>query len=59
MITNWDEGTSTLIAHALPVIRVTKSDEGNVTITWRHTPTDDERAKATSLISGVVPTHAW
>ena len=59
MSVNWDEASSTLIAYALPVVRVTRSPEGNVTIIWRQPPTDEEKAKATSLISGVVPAHAW
>lgn len=57
---NWDEATSTLLAHALPVLRVTESfPGGNVTVIWRNEPTPEQQMKANRLIRGVVPTHAW
>lgn len=58
--TNWDEATSTLLGHALPVLRVTESfPGGNVTVIWRNEPTPEQQMKANRLIQGVVPTHAW
>lgn len=56
---NWDEATSALLAHALPVVRVTENDEGNVTVIWRNPPTPEQQTKANRLIVGVVPTHSW
>lgn len=57
---NWDEATSTLLAHALPVVRVTESCPGGaVCVIWRNPPTPEQQMKANRLINGVVPTHAW
>jgi hypothetical protein len=58
--TNWDEATSTLLAHALPILRVTESfPGGNVTVIWRNEPTPEQQMQANRLIRGVVPIHAW
>jgi hypothetical protein len=58
--TNWDTATSTLLAHALPVLRVTETfPSGNVTVIWRNEPTPEQQMKANRLIKGVVPTHSW
>ena len=56
---NWDEATSALIGHALPVVRVEINEDGQATVIWRNEPTPDQQAKAISLIRGTVPSHAW
>lgn len=56
--TNWDEATSTLIGHSLPVIRVERGG-GRVCVIWRTEPTPDQIAKANSLLHGVAPSHGW
>lgn len=58
--TNWNEATSTLLAHALPVLRVTETfPGGQVTVIWRSEPTPEQQMKANRLIRNVVPTHSW
>lgn len=58
--TNWDEATTTLLGHCLPVSRVTESfPGGNVTIIWRQEPTPEQQMLANRLIRNVVPTHSW
>ena len=56
---NWDEATSTLIGHGLPIVRVEINEEGQAFVIWRNEPTPDQQAKAISLIRGTVPSHAW
>lgn len=57
---NWDEATSTLLAHALPVVRVEESfPTGAVRIIWRNEPTPEQQMQANRLIRGAVPTHSW
>lgn len=57
---NWDEATSALIGHALPVVRVEINEEGQATIIWRNEPTQGDKDKAISHIRGGVPvSHAW
>ena len=57
--TNWDEATSTLIGHCLPIVRVERRSEDDVTVIWRNEPTPEQQAKANSLIRGTVPSHAY
>jgi len=58
--TNRDAATSTLLAHALPVLRVEESfPSGSVCVIWRNEPTPAQQMQANRLIRGVVPTHAW
>jgi len=59
MAQDWNEATSTLLAHALPVSRVKSSPEGRVTVIWRTQPTPEQQMQANRLIRGAVPTHAW
>ena len=60
VITNWDAATSTLLAHALPILRVTESfPSGAVCVIWRNEPTPEQQMQANRLIRGVVPTHSW
>jgi hypothetical protein len=55
---NWDEAYTSLVAHALPVLRVTKSSpEGVVNIVWRNPPTENQQAKALELIGPA--SHSW
>lgn len=58
--TNWDAATTTLLAHALPVLRVEESfPSGAVRVIWRNEPTPEQQMQANRLIRGAVPTHAW
>ena len=59
MTTNWDEATTTLIGHCLPVVRVERRSEDDVTVIWRNPPTSEQEAKANSLIGATVPSHAF
>ena len=56
---NWDEATSALIGHALPVVRVEINDEGQTTVIWRNEPTPDDLIRANRLIRNTVPAHSW
>lgn len=58
--TNWDSALTTLLAHALPVLRVTESfPSGAVCVIWRNCPTPEQQMLANRLIRNVVPTHSW
>ena len=56
---NWDEATSALIGHALPVVRVEINDEGQASVIWRNEPTPADLIRANRLIRNTVPTHSW
>lgn len=54
---DWFEAMTTLIGHNLAVVRVTKTNIGQVTVIWRNPPSDAEKAAADGLIGAAQ--HSW